>query len=183
MKTLIFITLLFPFTLLGQDVNFPVDKETGLVTYEGVVQVDSSSAEELYSKAKLWLANIFVKSQNVIDLDDPKSKIIVIKGRSPVVIKGNLGKEDGGYVAFKLSLLFKDGRYKYILTEINHVYDVGKAGFGSGGNIENETPACGKFFLTMKNWNRIKGQTNDFAIGIIKSLQTDMTKAHATEGW
>ncbi len=183
MKPLILLILLLPLTLLGQDIDLPFNKETGKVIYEGVVEVDSNSADQLYAKAKLWLANSFVKSKNVIDLDDPTSKTIVANGNAPVIIMGNLGKEDGGYVSFKLSLFFKDGRYKYVLTNFEHVYNGGKAGYGSGGNIENETPACGKFYLTMKNWNRIKEQTNEFAIGIVNSLQTDMTKSQATEGW
>ena len=183
MKTLTILFYLIPATIFSQAIEFPTNKQTGKVVYEGVVEVDSVSADQLYSRAKLWLANVFVKSRNVIDLDDPSSNTIVAKGNAPVIIMGNLGKEDGGYISFKLSLFFKDSRYKYILTDFDHVYDGGKAGFGSGGDIENEKPACGTFYLTMKNWTRIKEQTDEIANGLVSSLQTEMARGQETEKW
>lgn len=172
-----------PATIFSQVIELPTNEQTGKVVYEGVVEVDSVFAGQLYSRAKLWLANAFVKSKNVIDLDDPSGNTIIAKGNAPVIIMGNFGKESGGYISFKLSLFFKDGRYKYILTDFDHVYDGGKAGFGSGGDIENEKPACGTFYLTMKNWTRIKDQTDKIANGLVISLQTEMVKGQETENW
>lgn len=183
MKKLLFFIVFLSSFVYGQDVVFPVDKETGKVVFEGVVQVDSLSAEQLYLKSRFWLANVFVKSKNVIDLEDPINKTIIAKGNAPVIIKGNLGDEPGGYVSFKLSLFFRDGRYRYILTDFEHVYDGGKSGFGSGGALENEKPACGNFFLTKKNWQRIKQQTDVVAKGLVNSLHFEMLKKQESDKW
>lgn len=183
MKSLIAILFFISSYIYGQDFVLPKNENTGKVTFESVVIVDSLSSEQLYLKSRFWLSNVFVKSKNVIDLEDPINKTIIAKGNTPVIIKGNFGDEPGGYVSFKLSLFFRDGRYRYILTDFEHVYDGEKSGFGSGGALENEKPACGNFFLTKKNWQRIKQQTDVVAKGLVNSLHFEMLKKQESDKW
>lgn len=58
MKTLpLVVTLLFlSLSTLAQEELLPISPTTGKVSYEGIVTVQGQSQEELYTKAKQWVA-------------------------------------------------------------------------------------------------------------------------------
>ena len=87
------------------------------ISYSGVVETDSVSKEILYKRGLLWIANAFKDSKEVIQLKDENSGQIISKG----TFKYN-GKDDfyRGFIEFKLELYFKDGRYKYVITDFYH---------------------------------------------------------------
>lgn len=184
MKVLILLTgLLFSATLSYTQVILPVDSTTNKITYSEVVAVDGNSAGVLYSKVKDWLTVSFKDSKNVLDLDDAINFKIVGKWQFKVWQMGNLGKmPNGGHVNYTLTIMLKDNRYKYIITDFNHETDRGDYGF-SGGRLEFEVPECGKFYLTMKNWERIKEQTDTYIKQLVQSLKVHMGTKSQAEGW
>lgn len=186
MKVLILLTgLLFSATLSYTQVILPVDSTTNKITYSEVVAVDGNSAGVLYSKVKDWLTVSFKDSKNVLDLDDAINFKIVGKWQFSVWQMGNLGKEpNGGHVDYTLTIMLKDNRYKYIITDFYHDRDSKTpGGYGAGGNLELETPQCGKFFMTMKNWGRIQEQTDTYIKQLVQSLKVHMGTKSQAEGW
>jgi hypothetical protein len=101
-----------------------VDTLTNLITYTGIVEQEESSSDSIYSRAKAWASKIFAPNQK-----DPKALFEVDKKNQKLVINGVLqassyankyAKQPMGTYQFKLTLLIKEGRYKYTITNLVH---------------------------------------------------------------
>ena len=86
-----------------------IPSKNGKVCYENVITDDNIKAETLYSNAKIWVANNFGSANSVIQTDIPNTSL---------VLKGILEEDSYTTYKFTLTLQFKDGRYKYILTDL-----------------------------------------------------------------
>lgn len=98
-----------------------VDKK---VNYSEVVTVDSSSKKDvLYGKSKLWFANTFKSSNNVVQLDDKENGIILGKGtiiKNEVKGLTNIRKTWN----FTIKIQVKDGKYKAEIYDINYIWEM-----------------------------------------------------------
>ncbi|GAB6121023.1 DUF4468 domain-containing protein [Dysgonomonas termitidis] len=107
MRKVLLILLLFA-TIASKSQNIDCQKivpfKDGRVFYEGVVIVDNASSATLYSNAKLWLGKTFVISKDVV-----QSEVV----NSVIVAKGIIDK----IYTFTLTIQFKDGRYKYEISD------------------------------------------------------------------
>ncbi|WP_129019501.1 DUF4468 domain-containing protein [Edaphocola flava] len=98
---------------------------TGKYVYEGVVNVENISKDEMFKRAKNWVQETFKTGDNNIRFDDKEYSII----NSPTVIfqNGKKGILDyyGGLISFKLVIQFKDGKYKFhfdnVVWAINNI--------------------------------------------------------------
>tara|TARA_R110002167_G_scaffold242708_1_gene448316 strand:+ start:282 stop:791 length:510 start_codon:yes stop_codon:yes gene_type:complete len=131
--------------------EFPINEKTGKVSYEGVVKVEGASATDLYIKANEWFAMAFNSANNVIQMQDKDAGKIIGKGLFKVAKSGY----PNGVFDFTIMFTAKEGRYKYVITDISH----DKRGSnlnGSGGAIENDKPACGSMKMGKKHWGKLK---------------------------
>ena len=152
----------------GQEL--PVDKETGKVIFTEIVELSDNSVPKdiLYNRAKEWFVKAFKSSNEVIQLDDKESGKIIGKGNFS--INRTMYLTDSR-VDFTMTIMVKDGRYKYIVSDFNHVSF--KAGY-SGGSLDNEKPDCGNFNMAKKGWNQVKEQTKSTVDNLIADLKTFM---------
>ncbi len=104
---------------IAQESNtaYPVDEETGLITYKDVVE-EIGNKEEFFNRAIGWINEYYKNPVDVTKVRDPKTG--VIKGLHRFKIKET--NEDGlqtdaGVVQYRFLLEFKEGRYRYTLTE------------------------------------------------------------------
>lgn len=81
-----------------------IPAKNGRVHYEGVVMVDSVPSSILYNNAQLWIGKTFVSPKDVIQ-NEVSNSLIVVKG---IIDKTN---------TFVLTIQFKDGRYKYEISD------------------------------------------------------------------
>jgi hypothetical protein len=96
--------------------TYPKDAATGLIDYTDVVQVEGTSQAELFKRGKIWLASAFKSTKDVIQAEDKEAGFVVAKGFSTINIKsGSIVVPQKLYYTVKLN--YKDGRYKYELTE------------------------------------------------------------------
>jgi hypothetical protein len=153
-----------------QSVSFPIDSSTGKFSFVEVVKVDSVDAGTLYSRAKLFIANAFVSAQDVTQLADENTKT--------VVCKGNMTAAVGGVVRFTLTIQCKDGRYRFSLTDFYHSFESKNM---SGGNLENEKPACGGFNMIRSQWAKIKNRFHDDASTLITAMKTSLQSTKTSE--
>lgn len=92
----------------------PLDEE-GKFSISEVVNIDGQNKDKLYDAAYQYIVDAFVNANNVVQMKDKESGIIVCKGRTSVnfTVKDIFGistyPED---LLFTLKLQFKDGRYK-----------------------------------------------------------------------
>jgi hypothetical protein len=131
--------LLFFFPLSGHSQflsdSIPVN-ENGIVTYETVVE-QPGSKDQLYTKAKLWIADNFKSANNVIQADDKKEGFIVVKAFFPYTYEHFFSTKDkkktevSSYplkrdAYFTIKFFLKDNKYKVIITdiELEHTIDV-----------------------------------------------------------
>ena len=169
MKTI----LLSSFIMLSSIVfaqEFPINEKTGKVSYEGVVKVEGASATDLYIKANEWFAMAFNSANNVIQMQDKDAGKIIGKGAIEVEKSGY----HNGVFDFTIKFTAKEGRYRYVITDIAHDKR-GSALNGSGGAIENEKPACGSMNMFKKHWNKLKTQANNKLTVLSNDLTNHMS--------
>lgn len=156
--------------------DLPIDKETGKITYSGVVTVENADASQLFSRAQAYFVNTFVDSKSVIQMKDESSKTIIGKGN--ISMPERLWKT--GWVNFTLTIQAKDGRYRYVVTDFSHDNSLSSS---IGGALENEKPACGTFNMMMKHWNLYKEHTNSRVTLLIASLKKAMDVPSSKTDW
>lgn len=155
-KLLLLLVTLITLTAFGQDKEDPkygkgsVPFVDGKVIFTEVVQVDGKSADELYSLAKLAIAEMFKSANDVIQLDDKEGKTIIVKGMN----KNTESPGEGTDYLFMMRIFLKDGRYKVDLTDF--VYISPKALVGKMVVPETRHPAEN---LTDENCLNRKGET------------------------
>lgn len=100
----------------------PVDTITNLVTYTEVVEQEESQADSLYERAKKWAVKNFTKfgekSKEIFEIDKKGAKIVVNGYIDAYMYSGKYSKKNFGYHNFKMTILIKEGRYKYIISNL-----------------------------------------------------------------
>lgn len=91
-----------------------VSEDGARYEYTGVVEVEGADAGELYSRAKAWVARVYLSAQDVIQLDDKDAHRLIAKG----VTTGG-GWMGGATVWYTLTIETKDGRYRYSITDFS----------------------------------------------------------------
>ena len=98
--------------------ELPIDSITNKITYTNVVHTDSTLlTEDLFTLARIWFAETFRTSRAVIQMEDKQSGVLIGKAEVPILYKSLGVTHDLQNVLFTLSLYFKDGRYKYEVTD------------------------------------------------------------------
>lgn len=102
-------------------INLPIDGENNKITYSEVVRLgDSIASNELYSRGREWFAKTYNSSQSVLQMEDEVNGKLIGKALFPVYHKA-LGRTfDSGDINYTISLYFKNGRYKYEITDFIH---------------------------------------------------------------
>ena len=99
----------------------PVDSISGKITYEGVVEVKGVAAGELYQRINSWFQSYYKNPSEVIRENDSINNKMVGKPRfrlSNLPDKNGV-KADGGVTQYTITVIAKDGRFKYELTDVN----------------------------------------------------------------
>jgi hypothetical protein len=146
----------------------PLDAETHLVDYSGVVEVAGANQTQLYFRAYEWIAKNYNSAQNVIQMQDKEAGKLIVKGRTKAYFKGH----EFGWITHTLSIYVKDGKYKYDITDFKHDSDT-----HSYGNFEQAEPTYipGAFKgAAKKAWNDMKLATDTEMKATVASLQTAM---------
>jgi hypothetical protein len=168
MRNVTLFFLLFSLKCFAQN-----DTDTLSFSYSGVQYVDSVSAGQLYSRAKLFVAENFRSAKDVMQLDDKESTTLVAKGVMVPIIKiPILGNSEYGYVHFAMKIQTKDGKYRYVISDFDHEGRVGQE--HSGGSLLNHKPACGTFEMSKGYWYQIKRVTNKQVLSFIQQLEKEM---------
>jgi hypothetical protein len=148
----------------------PVDPQTHLITYQGVVEIPGISKADLYTRAYAWIANAYHSANAVIQMQDKEAGQLVAKGLTRVNARALGMTMDAGIVRHTLTIYVKDGRYKYVLTNLTHEDSRPKA--ASIGPLEQEALPFG---YSKKAWAEIKADANRDAYRLVSDLQAAMT--------
>lgn len=158
-------------------------------TWTEVVIVDSTNASTLYSKAKLWVANTYNSGKSVTDLSDENTHTIIIKAQSNELgnnqnLKGLVAFRTNltcGYIEYTLKIYCKDNRFKYEITNINHVWHTSSSPDNdySGGDISNDiviNKNCLNRYKWDKIWIIVREESTQYLKNLINNLKNNMIK-------
>jgi hypothetical protein len=100
-----------------------IDSNTNLIEYTAVVEQDESSSDSLYIRAKNFaLKNLSEdsKGKGLFEIDKKNQKLVVDAVMTAYSYRNKYSKRKIGTYQFKMTILFKEGRYKYTLTNFVH---------------------------------------------------------------
>lgn len=123
-SVLLLFTLAFNF-LQAQEIKtpkMPVNDETKLISYTKVVETTGVNKGDLYDRAFAWLSVYYKNPTDVLREKDRDAGTMLIKARFKIsnpFDKKNQVASPAGDVQYSLKLEFKEGKFRYTLTEIN----------------------------------------------------------------
>jgi len=125
-----------------------LNKVDGRVEYQEVIEVPNTSAKDLYQNARLWFAETYKDSKEVLEMDDSDSGVLVGTGWSTFFSTVQL------HLTTKIEV--KEGRYRYTIYNMR---------------VENPaTSVSARYEDTVANY--YTGRLSDRAkIGLLNSLQ------------
>jgi hypothetical protein len=148
----------------GQDL--PVDQNTGKITYLEVVDAAGLTSKDIYAVAKKWATD-----KKFVIKEDKENETLVYTGTTPVEYPNVSGNAmDKGKVTFSFSIFAKEGKYRFIVTDLVHTAE-GKVAGADGGKLENVSPDCGKMKMSAKGWVTIKGKADANLKALIADLK------------
>jgi Domain of unknown function (DUF4468) with TBP-like fold len=131
------------------------------------------SKQQLYLKARQFVALQFNDSKSVIQMDDKEDGKIVCKGTMKIIIPDPLGITSTSYVSFTMNIDVRDGKFRCILNNFNHDGFVTTNGLATGGgDLNYQKPGWGNMYG--KFWNRIKVQTKKQALQFLADFKLEM---------
>lgn len=149
---------------------FPIDS-FGLIKYTGVIKLDSTSADEIYSRGKIFIAEAYKSAKAVTHLNDDYSRTIIAK---PVTTAYSYSWWEGSkeiFVAYVLKIECKDSKYRYTFDSFRWLY------FDKNGKtIEFPLEKYKDFSTTRKKWNEFLSQINRNILNIVNYLTTNLSK-------
>jgi hypothetical protein len=100
--------------------ELPIDSNSNLVSYEGIVEMPKLDKDQLYNKAMDWSKEFFSSPSAFYTLRDPEKGKIEGKGRFNLWqdVKGQRTRSSK-LIKYTLTLWFKDGKYRYRITKFN----------------------------------------------------------------
>ncbi|MBS3914013.1 MAG: DUF4468 domain-containing protein [Bacteroidetes bacterium] len=106
--------------------NPPYDSLREIIYYEGIIEdenCDFCGSDSLYWRAMKYLTKRYGKENlKKFVVEDKKSDRITLKVSIPMVVRyGNYNKSESGTLEYKLTLRFKDNRYKYQFGNFVHI--------------------------------------------------------------
>lgn len=118
MKLLFTLSILFVTALCFGQNPFPVDPATQKILYQDVVKTDSVAAPELHKRAKDWLFQVIKSPKSAIEIDDNSTLSVQITYDYANNPGSALSKRARVYIPLQLE--FKDGRYRYTITNLKY---------------------------------------------------------------
>lgn len=135
----ILLVILIPFISFSQKIEF--------------IKIDSNlnqSKNELFIKAKTWLANNYVSAKDVIQLEDKEAGKLIAKGFHKVPMKSVFGNVVSYDQIWSIATIeVKDNKYRITINQFNHVAGpnlYGKPDGASYGSLDNDEKPKGMFY-------------------------------------
>lgn len=157
------VMIAFIFSAKAQVPKLPMDETTKLITYTGVVTTQGSK-DSLYLRGLEWINSYFKNPAGVTEKRDKENGEFVCKHNFEVFNydeKGNKIVPAHAMIKYTLTIVFKDGRYKYTITNLN----VKGTSYLALEKWQSESP---KHDIHLK-------QVDDYMKELIKSLKQGMT--------
>jgi hypothetical protein len=141
----------------------PFDPATGRILYTEVVQVPGASQAELYARAKLWFADTFKSTKDVVQAADKEAGVIQGTGFQGITVVV-MGTHTPLRLWYTVKIALKEGRYKYDITEFR------VQSYPSQYNLQPFEPAPAEPYIDL---DKKKGT----ALSVARSARREVTSA------
>ncbi|MCF8228023.1 MAG: DUF4468 domain-containing protein [Bacteroidales bacterium] len=167
-KYLIFFVLITTLSLQAQVndtiMGMPVDDQTGLITYQNVVE-EEGSKKELFYRAIDWVNNFYANPVAVTKIRDVETGRVECRHQFRITYKKEGVDLPAGMVLYTAIVELKDGRYRYTITD----YVLKKATRYPVENwLNKDDPAYNE------QWHVYLGQIDAFTRDLIANLKEKM---------
>ncbi len=154
------------------------------LTYSEVIELPGKSKDQLYDQAKQWFIETYKDASEVIQNDDKAGGTIMGKALlsyNSNIYVGSAGTK--GVIRYTIQISFKDGKYKYELT--NFIHEGATFDFGTI-TTDDECPykiKGGTKNWNNKVWNDIKMQIDEYSRNFIGDLKEAMNIKEIDDNW
>jgi hypothetical protein len=101
----------------SQELNIPIDPNTGLITYQEVVE-EKGEKDELFNRCVYWLNEFYKNPVAVTKKRDFESGVMKGQHQFRIYFTDEEGyKKDAGMVMYDFTIEFKEDRYRYTVTD------------------------------------------------------------------
>lgn len=149
-----------------------------------VLQAPGLTADQIYGKAKNWLANNMPNATNIIQLDDDVNKHLTSKATLGFEVNHLTLSSLTGYIRFNIDIAARDGRYRVRFSDFNH--EAVRDGWSEGPVYVNGPNPNVKGLRKIQNaemQKRAVALCTESIDSFLKSLQEAMSGASsATQG-
>ncbi len=145
-----------------EDLRKIVTQDNGRIAISEIVQTANITAKDLYTRTLLWISQTFKSPKSVIQVQNPEIGLLTIKARTSVTSLGS--------TEYSMTIQFKDGKYKYTITDIYFLYSE----ICHSAGVEDTRIEDAKNYLNTGNWRK---KIYDEFIPLITSLKSNMSKA------
>lgn len=158
----------------------PLSATTHRISYEGVVPVPGATQAELFARARSWVGTTYDQQNVQLEREEAASGQIQLRGARLVQVhqdyQGVPRASYAGVVRHTLTIYVRDGRYKYVLTDLVHDAQ-GALNLRSGGALERKrTSLFGYGGLgSYAAWTELKTDALRDARALAASLEAAMT--------
>lgn len=146
--------------------QFPKDSITGNIKYSAVIPVENATAQDLYSRARLFIADVYKSGKDVMQLNDDAAKIVVGNGAAEIIYQESLGPKRSGFARYQIKIECKDNRYRYTIDGLTFKFVV-STGYDEWPFIIPKKPG----YVSKKSWYNIQESTDiqiKRVIGLLK---------------
>jgi hypothetical protein len=163
---------------VGDVAPLPIDPKTQRITYQGVVPVPGVSQADLYARAAAWAARAYPVPGQLTP--HPEASELLVKGQRVVTLRTTYAEvlrgSYAGVVHHTLTVYVKDGRYKYVLSDLTHDA-TGVPNLRSGGPLEQDRASLFGYagLGSHKPWEELKVEATRDVRHLLADLQAAMT--------
>lgn len=154
--------------------EWPLDSNNKEILFSEVINVDNASAQELYSRAKLFVAYAYKSGKSVTQLNDDEAKIILIKPLTKVYQKDFFVNESY-FVQYQVKIECKDNRYRYSFEGHSILIPSRNSGTELSYSFLEKKPAI----FSKKSWADVQNQAILTTKSIIGILKLTMSKSNS----
>jgi hypothetical protein len=149
-----------------QNQQLPVDQNTGLITYQDVVQTEGNK-DELWNRLIGWVNTHYVNPTDATRVRNRENGLVEIVHRFRIFNEGEDGiQNDAGIILYTLKIELREGRYRYTLNN----FTLRQA---ARFPVERWLDKSDRAYNPL--WDEYLKQVDAFAISLIDSLVAGMT--------
>lgn len=179
MRKILLMLAAFPMMAFAQTDTLPRNAD-GYFEYANVVNVDSATADKLYSNSKIFIVESFKSGKDVTQITDDATKTVMGNGSITINFKGINGLAGPNYVNFKMSIQSKNGRYRYSFHNFEYIQITNRG----KRSVSFENDNMMHRVMSRGMYRQMVVQVNDKINNLITNLSKNMrSESEATKDW